>query len=34
MGKMNFFLSTLPFGPWAILATWLHAQAPQKIQEK
>jgi hypothetical protein len=21
MGKTNFFLSTLPFNPWAILAT-------------
>jgi hypothetical protein len=24
MGKSNFFLSTLPFSSWAILATWLH----------
>jgi hypothetical protein len=24
MGKTNFFFSTLPFSPWAILATWLH----------
>jgi hypothetical protein len=24
MGKTNFFLSTLPFNPWAILVTWLH----------
>jgi hypothetical protein len=32
MGKTNFFLSTLPFNPWAILATWLHVGAPQKIQ--
>jgi hypothetical protein len=31
MGKTNFFLSTLPFNPWAILATWLHVGAPQKI---
>jgi hypothetical protein len=23
MGKINFFLSTLPFCPWAVLATWL-----------
>jgi hypothetical protein len=34
MGKTNFFLSTLPFSPWAILATWLHVGAPQKMQEK
>jgi hypothetical protein len=30
--QRNFFLSTLPFGPWADLAT--HVGAPQKIQEK
>jgi hypothetical protein len=30
----NFFLSTLPFSPWAVLATWLHVGALQKIQEK
>jgi hypothetical protein len=34
MGKNNFFLSTLPFRPWAVLATWLDVGAPQKIQEK
>jgi hypothetical protein len=34
MGKTNFFLSTLPFSPWVVLATWLHVEAPQKIQEK
>jgi hypothetical protein len=34
MGKTNFFLSTLPFSTWAILATWLHVGAPQKIHEK
>jgi hypothetical protein len=22
------FLSTLPFNPWAVLATWLHVGAP------
>jgi hypothetical protein len=33
MGKTNFFLSTPPFSPWAVLATWLHVGAPQKIQE-
>jgi hypothetical protein len=27
MGKINFFLSTLPFSPWVVLA-------PQKIKEK
>jgi hypothetical protein len=31
MGKTNFFLSTLPFNPWAISATWMHVGAPQKI---
>jgi hypothetical protein len=31
MGKTNFFLSTLPFNPWAVSATWLHVGAPQKI---
>jgi hypothetical protein len=34
MGKTNFFLSTLPFSPWALLATWLHEGALQKMQEK
>jgi hypothetical protein len=34
MGKTNFFLSTLHFSLWAILATWLHVRAPQKIHEK
>jgi hypothetical protein len=33
-GQNKLFLSTLPFSPWAVLATWLHAEAPQKIQEK
>jgi hypothetical protein len=23
MNKTNFFLSTLPFSPWTVLATWL-----------
>jgi hypothetical protein len=32
MGKINFFLSTLPFSPWAVSATWLHVGTPQKIQ--
>jgi hypothetical protein len=34
IGKRKKILSTLPFSPWAILATWLHVGAPQKIQEK
>jgi hypothetical protein len=33
IGKTNFFLSTLPFSPWAILATWLHIGALHKIEE-
>jgi hypothetical protein len=28
IGKTNFFLSTLPFNPWAVLARWLHVGAP------
>jgi hypothetical protein len=28
MGKRNFFLSILPFSPWAVSATWLHVGAP------
>jgi hypothetical protein len=34
MGKTSFFLSTLPFSPSAVLTTWLHVGAPQKIKEK
>jgi hypothetical protein len=34
IGKTNFFLSTLPFSPWVVLATWLHVGGPQKIHEK
>jgi hypothetical protein len=34
IGKTNFFLSTLPFSPWAGLATWLHVGAFQKIKEQ
>jgi hypothetical protein len=33
MDKLNFFFSTMPFSLWAVLATWLHIGAPQKIQE-
>jgi hypothetical protein len=28
MHKTNFFLSTLPFSPWAVSATRLHVGAP------
>jgi hypothetical protein len=31
VGKTNFFLSTLPFNPWAVLATGVHVGVPQKI---
>jgi hypothetical protein len=34
MGKTKKNLYTLPFGPWAALATWLHVGTAQKIQEK
>jgi hypothetical protein len=34
MDKIKLFFSTLPFGPWAILATWLHVGAPQRVHEK
>jgi hypothetical protein len=27
-GQNKLFFSTLPFSPWAILATWLHVRAP------
>jgi hypothetical protein len=27
-GKINYFLRTLPFSPWAVSATWLHGGAP------
>jgi hypothetical protein len=32
--NQKYFLSTLPFSPSAVSATWLHVGAPQKIQEK
>jgi hypothetical protein len=32
-GQNKLFFSTLPFSPWAVLATWPHVGAPQKIQE-
>jgi hypothetical protein len=28
MVKTNYFLSTLPFSPWAVLATWLNVGVP------
>jgi hypothetical protein len=28
MGKSNYFLRTLSFSPWVVLATWLHIGAP------
>jgi hypothetical protein len=34
MGKTNFFLIAMPSSPWAVLATWLHVEAPHKIHEK
>jgi hypothetical protein len=33
IGKTSFFFSTMPFSPSAVLATWLHVGAPQKIHE-
>lgn len=34
MDKTIIFLDTLPFNPWAILATWLNLGALEKSQEK
>jgi hypothetical protein len=34
MGKTIYFLDTLSFSPWAILATWLHLGALKKLHEK
>jgi hypothetical protein len=31
--QTNFFLSTMTFSPWVVLATWLYVGAPQKIHE-
>jgi hypothetical protein len=33
MDKTNLFFGTLPTSPWAMLATWLHLRAPQKLQK-
>jgi hypothetical protein len=30
MGKTNFFLSTLPFNPWVVLATWFACRSFSK----
>jgi hypothetical protein len=34
MDKLKKILSILHFSPWAVLATWLHEEAPQNIQGK
>jgi hypothetical protein len=34
MNKIIYVLGPLPFSLWAILATWLHLEAPQKLHEK
>jgi hypothetical protein len=34
MGEIHFFLGTVPFNPWAVLATWLQVGAPQKKYKK
>jgi hypothetical protein len=34
MDKTIYFLGTMPFSPWAVLAAWLHLGALQKLQEK
>jgi hypothetical protein len=34
MDKTIYFIGTLPFSHWAVLATWLHLEAPQKLHEK
>jgi hypothetical protein len=33
-GQNKLFFSAMPLSPLAILATWLHVGAPQKIHEK
>jgi hypothetical protein len=32
--KTSFFLGTLSYNLWTVLATWLHLGAPQKLLEK
>jgi hypothetical protein len=34
MDKTKKKLGTLSLSPWAVLATWLHLETPQKSQEK
>jgi hypothetical protein len=29
--KTNLFFDIRPFNPWAMLATWLHLEAPQNL---
>jgi hypothetical protein len=33
MDKTNYFLETLPFSPWAVLATWLHVELFRKYMK-
>jgi hypothetical protein len=33
-GQNKLFFEHPAISPWAVLATWLHVGAPQKIQEK
>jgi hypothetical protein len=33
MYKASFFFGTMSFNSWALLVTWLHIGAPQKIHE-
>jgi hypothetical protein len=33
MDKTNLFFGTLPSSPWAMLATWLHVRALEKLQK-
>jgi hypothetical protein len=33
IGKTNFFLSTMPFNPWAASTTWLHVRALRKYKK-
>ena len=33
MDKTKKKLDTLPFSPWAILATWLHLETPQNYKK-
>jgi hypothetical protein len=34
MGMTIYLFGTMPFSLWAVLATWQHLGAPQKIHEK